>query len=72
MKMDYQPHPDSKNTPSRKARKGARSTVFIKNAGLAALKRREKKAAKRAAQLAAEEAAEAAAAAEAQAEGTEE
>jgi hypothetical protein len=53
--MDYQPHPDSKNTPSRKARKGARNSVFIKNAGLAALKRREKKAAKRAARLAAEE-----------------
>jgi hypothetical protein len=53
--MNYQEHPNSKNTPSRKTRKTARNSVYIKNAGLAALKRREKKAAKRAARLAAEE-----------------
>lgn len=56
--MNYKKYPDSKDTPSRKARKGERSKVFIHNDGLAALKRREKKAAKRAAALAAEEALE--------------
>jgi len=53
--MQYLEHPNSKNTPSRKARKSARNKVFVTNADLAAKKRREKKAAKRAARLAEEE-----------------
>jgi hypothetical protein len=52
---NYQKYPDSKDTPSRKTRKSARNKIFVTNAGLAALKRREKKAAKKAARLAAEE-----------------
>jgi hypothetical protein len=47
--MQYKEYPKSKDTPSRKARKSERSKVWVHNDGLAALKRRTKKAAKRAA-----------------------
>lgn len=55
--MQYKAYPKSADTPSRKARKAERSKIWAHNDGLAALKRREKKAAKLA-RLAEEEATE--------------
>ncbi len=44
--MNYQAYPKKKDTPSRKARKGTRTKIFMTNKGLAALKRRQKKLAR--------------------------
>ena len=52
--MNYQPYSKKKDTPSRMTRKQGRSKTWAHNSSLAALKRREKKAAKRAARLAEE------------------
>jgi hypothetical protein len=52
--MNYTKYPDAKDTPSRKARKGLRTKIFMDNYGLAAKKRHEKKVAKRAAEEALE------------------
>ena len=50
----YLPYPTKKDTPSRMTRKQSRRKIFVTNAGLAAQKRKQKKAAKRAAEEALE------------------
>jgi hypothetical protein len=52
---NYLKYPTEKDTPSRKARKGMRTKVFVTNKGLNAKLRRERKAAREAAEEALEE-----------------
>lgn len=56
------PYPKEKDTPSRRSRKGSRRTIFLKNKGERALKKRAKRDRNRARAAAIEAAAERAAA----------
>jgi hypothetical protein len=53
--MNYKPYPTSKDTPSRKTRKGARFGVFTYNHTIAAKQRKERRLARKAAEEAAQE-----------------